>query len=145
MASLTSSSWIVDMAKCFGWIGDRDDLLTSFSQSRSSVFHFPFWVSSLQGICFQMQHLPPWQTKAGCGGWALAPHAVVGGGLCENVCQETHYFHFFCLFYRTGKDGHEWLKTKIIQLVFTHYHVYLFFLPQFASVATPTFSPLDWF
>lgn len=32
MASLTSSSWIIDMAKCFGWIGDRDDYLTSFSQ-----------------------------------------------------------------------------------------------------------------
>lgn len=95
MASLTSSSWIVDMAKRFGWIGDRDDLLTSFSQSPSSVFLFPFWVSSLQGICFQMQHLPPWQTKAGCGGWALAPHAVVGRGLCENVYHEIHFFHFF--------------------------------------------------
>lgn len=41
MASLTSSSWIVDMAKCFGWIGDRDDYLTSFSQYPSSMLLFP--------------------------------------------------------------------------------------------------------
>lgn len=34
MASLTSSPWILDMAKCFGCIGDRDDYLPS-------VFHYP--------------------------------------------------------------------------------------------------------
>lgn len=37
MASLTSSSWIIDLARCFGWIGDGR-CLTSFSQCHLQPF-----------------------------------------------------------------------------------------------------------
>lgn len=133
MASLTCSSWVVDVAKCFGWIGD--DSLTSFSQSPSlvTVFFFGGWAECWGSASKCSTSLP------GCGGQALAPLAVVGGGLWSKG-QPWDWFFVSCLFSRTGQDGHEWVKTKIFQFVFA----LLSHVPfsQFASVATPTLSAL---
>lgn len=106
-------------------------------------FFFLFLVNSLQEICFQMQHLPPWQTKAGCGGWALAPHAVVGGGLCENVYHETHFFFFFVSFTELVKMVMNGWRRRLSSLCLPTITCTLFFPPR--SLLLPLFlHPFPW-
>lgn len=71
------------------------------------------------GICLQNAAL---LTQAD-GNWmrrmGIAPDAVVGGGLCDHLSGE---FHFYLIFCRAGQDGHEWMKKSAsccIDLSFT--------------------------
>lgn len=68
------------------------------------------------------------------------PHAVVGGGLCQDLDHVSHTCLFLVsFFYRTGQDGHERVKTKSIPLF---YPVTCTLFLQLASPAPPqkTFS-----